>query len=76
MNERRLTNKNKIKIAAAAVVAILAIIVIFQNTEVVETRLLFITVSMPRALLLIVTLLLGVLLGLMTAVRIRRKPNA
>ncbi len=74
MSERQLTKR--IKIAVAAVVAILAIIVIFQNTEVVETRLLFITVSMPRALLLIVTLLLGVLLGLMTAVRIRRKPNA
>ncbi len=73
MSERRITNK--IKIAVAAVVAVLAIIVIFQNTEVVETRLLFITVSMPRALLLIVTLLLGVLLGLMTAIRIRRKPN-
>ena len=74
MSERRITNK--IKISVAAVVAILAIIVIFQNTEVVETRLLFITVGMPRALLLIVTLLLGVLLGLMTAVRIRRKSNA
>ncbi len=74
MSERRLTNK--IKIAVAAVVAILAIIVIFQNTEVVETRLLFITVGMPRALLLIVTLLLGWVLGLMTVVRIRRKPNA
>ncbi len=74
MSERRLTNR--IKIAVAAVVAILAIIVIFQNTEVVETRLLFIKVGMPRALLLIVTLLLGVLLGLMTAARIRRKPNA
>ncbi len=74
MSERRITNK--IKIAVAAVVAVLAIIVIFQNTEVVETRLLFITVGMPRALLLIVTLLLGVLLGLMAAIRIRRKPNA
>ncbi len=74
MSERRLTNR--IKIAVAAVVAILTIIVIFQNTEVVETRLLFVTVGMPRALLLIVTLLLGVLLGLMAAIRIRRKPNA
>ena len=74
MGERRLTNR--IKIAVAVVVAILVIIVIFQNTEVMKTRLLFVTVEMPRALLLIVTLLLGVLLGLMTAVRIRRKPNA
>ena len=74
MSERRITNK--IKIAVAAVVAILAIIVIFQNTEIVQTRLLFITVGMPRALLLIVTLLLGWVLGLMTAVRIRRKTNA
>ena len=74
MSERRLTNR--IKIAVAAVVAILVIIVIFQNTEVVKTQLLFVSVEMPRALLLIVTLLLGVLLGLMAAVRIRRKPNA
>ncbi len=73
MSERRLTNR--IKIAVAAVVAILVIIVIFQNTEVMKTRLLFVTVEMPRALLLIVTLLLGVLLGLMTAIRIRRKSN-
>ena len=74
MGERRITNK--IKLAVAAVVAILVIIVIFQNTEVVKTQLLFVSVEMPRALLLIVTLLLGVLLGLMTAIRIRRKPNA
>ena len=74
MSDRRLTNR--IKIAVAAVVAILVIIVIFQNTEVVKTQLLFVSVEMPRALLLIVTLLLGVLLGLMTAIRIRRKPNA
>jgi uncharacterized integral membrane protein len=73
MSERRLTNK--IKIAVAAVVAVLAIIVILQNTQDVETRLLFFPVSMPLALLLLVTLLLGVVLGLMTAVRIRRKPN-
>ncbi len=74
MSERRITNK--IKVAVAAVVAVLAIIVIFQNTEVVKTQLLFVSVEMPRALLLIVTLLLGVLLGLMAAIRIRRKPNA
>ena len=61
------------KLAAVAVIAILAIIVVAQNTQAVETKLLLITVTMPRAILLLVTLLAGFVLGLLTAGRISKK---
>ena len=50
-----------------ALVAILVIIVVLQNTQSVETRILLVTLSMPRAVLLFVTLLLGFVLGLVAA---------
>ena len=53
------------KLILITVIAIAAIIVVLQNTEAVETKLLFVTVTMPRALLLIVTLLAGFILGLL-----------
>jgi hypothetical protein len=43
------------------------IIVVLQNTQSVETRILLVTLSMPRAVLLFVTLLLGFVLGLVAA---------
>ena len=42
---------------------VFAIIVILQNTQAVETRLLFVKVTMPRALLLMVTFLVGLAVG-------------
>ena len=42
---------SKIKVVAAAVVALLVLIVVLQNTEAVETKLLFVSVTMPRAAL-------------------------
>lgn len=46
-----------------AVLVALVLIVVLQNTAVVDTRVLFVTISMPRALLLSTTLLIGVLVG-------------
>ena len=63
------------KLVAAAVVAVLAIIVVAQNTQAVETKLLLVTVTMPRAVLLFITLLVGFVLGLVSAGRISRKPQ-
>ena len=54
---------------------LLVLIVILQNTEAVETELLFISVSMPRAVLLFGALLIGFALGVLTAGRISRKPK-
>ena len=62
----------KFKIAVAAVVAVLVVIVIIQNTETVQTRILFVTVEMPRAVLLAITLLLGVVVGLVAALTMSR----
>lgn len=61
------------KLAAVAIVGILAIIVVAQNTQAVETKLLFVTVTMPRAILLLITLGVGFVLGLLSAGRIAGK---
>ena len=65
----------KFKVVVLAVVGLLVVIVVLQNTEAVETRLLFLTVTMPRAVLLFGTLLIGFALGVLTAGRIARKPR-
>jgi len=54
---------------AMVVVAVVAIIVVLQNTETVETEILFFTLKLPRAVLLLSTLVIGFLLGLLTASR-------
>lgn len=54
----------KAKITLSAVGIILALIIFLQNTATVETRFLFITVEMPRAALLGLTFVLGLLVGL------------
>jgi len=48
-----------------AVIAILAIITLLQNTQVVTLRFLFWQLSMSQALLFPLTLLIGLLLGLL-----------
>lgn len=61
--------KRDLKVVKALVIlglVVLLVIIIFQNTEAVETRLLFVTVTMPRALLLFVHLALGYVLGIIT----------
>ena len=45
----------------------LLLIVIVQNTAPIETRLLFATLTMPRAVLLLLMLLVGFALGIVTA---------
>ena len=56
---------NKVRNIIVIVIALLSVFVILQNTQTVETRLLFVTISMPRALLLIVTFLIGFVVGVM-----------
>ena len=61
------------RLIAVAVVGVLAVILVLQNTETVETRIFFATVVMPRAVLLAVTFLLGVIAGLLIAFLRKRK---
>ena len=63
----------KIKIWAAVIATVLAIIIILQNTASVETKFLFVKVVMPRAVLLIVTLLIGVIMGIGTSAYLTKR---
>ena len=54
---------------AIVILVVLAAVVVLQNTSPVVTRFLFWEISAPRALLLAVTLLVGFVIGLLTAWR-------
>jgi uncharacterized integral membrane protein len=60
---------NNAKLIISIVLGLLAIIVIVQNTDTVETHILWITISMPRAILLAVTFALGALSGILFTLR-------
>jgi uncharacterized integral membrane protein len=60
---------NNTKTIIAVILGLLAVIVIVQNTATVETNILWITISMPRAVLLAVTFALGALSGILFSMR-------
>ncbi len=60
------------KNALVAALLILTIIVVMQNQEAVETKILFATITMPRALLLLITLAAGVVVGLLLGTRLAK----
>jgi uncharacterized integral membrane protein len=63
----------KVKLIVIIVISILAFIIFLQNTESVETRILFMKVAMPRAILLISTFLAGFVAGTITTSLLLRK---
>jgi uncharacterized integral membrane protein len=65
----------KFKIAIIIIVSLLTLIVSLQNTQAVETKLLFVTITMPRVLLLILTFITGFVVGIITASYVLRKPR-
>lgn len=56
-----------VKLIVVSIIAVLTGIVIMQNTDVVAFRLLFWQFNMSRILLLLVTLILGFVLGFIIA---------
>ena len=64
---------SKIKLIILLVLAVLAIVLVLQNTQAVETRLLFVTVIMPRAALLGLTVLIGFVGGILVALGFGKK---
>lgn len=64
-----------LKISLTSIAGFLVLVVILQNTDTVETRLLSATVEWPRAVLLFVTLAIGFVLGVATSlwVGLRRR---
>ena len=65
----------KIKVVVIIIISLLALIVFIQNTQAVETKFLFMTITMPRVLLLMLTFIMGFIGGLITASYILRKPS-
>lgn len=53
----------KAKLIGVITIIVVALLVILQNRQPVETRFLFITITMPNAVLLGLTLLVGVVTG-------------
>ena len=73
---RRLSGK-QIKLIAILFVCIGAVTVFLQNTEVVQTKILFATLRMSMALLLMLTFILGYIVGLISMTQFRRtRPKA
>ncbi|MEK6198339.1 MAG: LapA family protein [Desulfobacterales bacterium] len=64
---------NRFKMISIAILTILGVIIILQNTEPVETRLLFLSIIMPRAILLMGTTLIGFALGILVSFFFQRK---
>lgn len=66
----------KLKLVAAFLLALVAVVLILQNRDPVETQLLFATVTMPRAVLLLLTALLGFAAGILVSLYWNRKSGA
>jgi uncharacterized integral membrane protein len=63
----------RFKLISTAILALIGVIIILQNTEPVETKLLFFSITMPRAILLMATTFIGFSLGVLVSVFFKRK---
>ena len=61
------------KTVLTIVIVLLLIVIVLQNTATVETTILFFKISMPRALLLFITGLVGFVAGLLYGGRRKKK---
>jgi uncharacterized integral membrane protein len=67
---------HKLKLYSALALIVLVLIVVFQNTDPVVTRFLFISFVMPRAALLVLTFLFGATAGLLLSfVLVKKRPG-
>jgi uncharacterized integral membrane protein len=69
-------NMKKVKLAGIIVFLVLTIIIVWQNKEPVDARLLLLQVRMSRALLLLLTFVLGFLTGVLVAGHFLRRKKA
>jgi len=64
------------KAIVITLIGLLLLVVILQNTAPVQTTVLFATITMPRAVLLLLMLLAGFALGILTALLLVDKGRA
>jgi uncharacterized integral membrane protein len=65
----------KAKIIIILIISLLALVVFVQNRQTVDTKLLFVTITMPRVLLLIITFIMGFVVGIILAGYMLRQPR-
>jgi len=63
------------KMIGILVLALSVGIVVLQNTESIQTKILFFTFIMPRAVLLFLTALIGFIIGVLSSWRMGRKES-
>ena len=63
----------RLKLIGALTAVLLSVMVILQNTQPVETRFLFVTITMPNAVLLGLTLLIGIAAGILFSLTLSGK---
>jgi uncharacterized integral membrane protein len=63
----------KVKLVVIIVISILTIVILLQNAEPVQARVLFATVQMSRALLMMLTFVLGFVVGILVPTYFLRK---
>jgi uncharacterized integral membrane protein len=66
-------NMKKVKLIGILVFLVLAVIIFWQNREPVDAKILLVPLRMSRALLLILTFVLGFLTGVLVASHFLRK---
>ncbi len=64
----------KPKVIIAIILLVLAIIVFFQNMEVVDFHLFFWTIPLPRIIWLLITLIIGLVAGYVLGASRRKTP--
>jgi len=63
------------KLILIGILAILLIIIILQNTETVNTTILFMSIAMPRFILLFLVLLIGFAAGVIVTMTLNRNKS-
>lgn len=63
----------KIKQFLILIVSCLILIIIFQNLQYVETRILFFTLILPRSVLLLFMVLIGYAMGIVTSFFLKKR---
>ena len=63
----------RIKLIVIVALILVGVVIVLQNTEQVETRILFVTITMPRAVLLFGTTLIGFALGVLVSFTMTRQ---
>lgn len=63
------------KIIGILILALFILIVVLQNTERIQTHILLFTFTMPRAVLLFLTALIGFIIGVLSSLSVGRKKS-